>query len=90
MLIAGTILLFWNEGRTVKTTRMLKEAQGVCIELGDIQQIDAEKNGKMIHASGFAGTGCLTSRATKRWRTPLASSSSSRLTKYGSSSSNIL
>lgn len=56
MLIAGTILLFWNEGRTVKTTRMLKEAQGVCIELGDIQQIDAEKNGKMIHASGFAGT----------------------------------
>ena len=45
MLIAGTVLLFWNEGRTVKTTKMLKEAQGVCVELGDIEQIDAEKNG---------------------------------------------
>ena len=29
MIIAGIALLFWNEGRTVKTTRMLKEAQGV-------------------------------------------------------------
>lgn len=56
MLIAGTVLLFWNEGRTVKTTKMLKEAQGVCVELGDIAQIDAEKNGKMIHASGLATT----------------------------------
>ena len=56
MLIAGTVLLFWNEGRTVKTTRMLKEAQGVCVELGDINQVNAEMNGKMIHASGFADT----------------------------------
>ena len=56
MLIAGTVLLFWNEGRTVKTTRMLKEAQGVCVELGDIQQINADMSGKMIHASGFAAT----------------------------------
>ncbi|MCR5326252.1 MAG: TMEM43 family protein [Bacteroidales bacterium] len=56
MLIAGTILLFWNEGRTVKTTRMLKEAQGVCVELGDIEQVNSEMNGKMVHASGFANT----------------------------------
>lgn len=56
MLIAGTILLFWNEGRTVKTTRMLKEAQGVCVELGDINSVNAEMNGKMIHATGLATT----------------------------------
>ena len=56
MLIAGTVLLFWNEGRTVKTTRMLKEAQGVCVELPSIDAVDAEYDGKMIHASGFAGT----------------------------------
>ena len=56
MLIAGTVLLFWNEGRTVKTTKMLKEAQGVCVELGDIQQVNPELNGKMIHAQGFANT----------------------------------
>lgn len=56
MLIAGTILLFWNEGRTVKTTRMLKEAQGVCVELGDIQQVNADVDGKTIHATGLATT----------------------------------
>ena len=56
MLIAGTVLLFWNEGRTVKTTKMLKEAQGVCVELPGIEAVDAEYNGKMIHASGFAAT----------------------------------
>ena len=56
MLIAGTVLLFWNEGRTVKTTRMLKEAQGVCVELGDINQVNADMNGKMVHATGVATT----------------------------------
>ena len=56
LLIAGTVLLFWNEGRTVKTTRMLKEAQGVCVELGDISQVNPEMNGQMIHACGEATT----------------------------------
>ena len=56
LLIVGTVLLFWNEGRTVKTTRMLKEAQGVCVELGDIDQVNPDMNGKMIHACGLATT----------------------------------
>lgn len=56
MIIAGIVLLFWNEGRTVKTTRMLKEAQGVCAELGDIQQIHSDLDGQMIHATGLAST----------------------------------
>ncbi len=56
MLIAAIVLLFWNEGRTVKTTRMLKEAQKVCVELGDPAEINAVAEGKMVHASGFAGT----------------------------------
>lgn len=56
MLILGTVLLFWNEGRTVKTTRMLKEAQGVCVELGDPAQINSEVDGKMVHATGYADT----------------------------------
>ena len=56
MLIIGTVLLFWNEGRTVKTTRMLKEAQGVCVELGDPAQVNSEVNGKMVHATGYADT----------------------------------
>jgi len=56
MLIAGTILLFWNEGRTVKTTKMLKEAAGVCVDIPDVNVVDPEFNGKMIHATGNATT----------------------------------
>ena len=56
MLIIGTVLLFWNEKRTVYTTRMLKEAESVCVELDDIQSVNADFNGKMIHATGFATT----------------------------------
>ena len=56
MVILGTVLLVWNEKRTVYTTRMLKEAQSVCVELGDIDAVNAEFNGKMIHASGLATT----------------------------------
>ncbi|MBQ9463408.1 MAG: TMEM43 family protein [Bacteroidales bacterium] len=56
LLIVGTVLLFWNEGRTVKTTRMLKEAQKACVELSDPSSVNAELNGKMIHATGFAST----------------------------------
>ena len=56
LLIAGTILLFWNEGRTVKTTRMLREAGKACVELGDISAVNPDMNGKMVHASGLATT----------------------------------
>ena len=33
LIIIGTVLLWWNEGRAVKTTRMLKEAAGVTVEM---------------------------------------------------------
>ena len=56
MLIAGIILLFWNEGRTVKTTKMLKEAQKVCIDVPDISTVNPELNGQVIHATGMAKT----------------------------------
>lgn len=56
LLIAGILLLFWNEGRTVKTARMLKESQGVCVELGDISAVNPEMDGKMVHATGMAET----------------------------------
>ena len=56
MLIAGIVLLFWNEGRTVKTTRMLKGAQKEYVELGDIQQMHSDLDGKLVHATGLATT----------------------------------
>ena len=31
LLLGGTALLWWNEGRTVKTTQMLEEAQTVAV-----------------------------------------------------------
>lgn len=56
MLIAGIVLLFWNEGRTVKTTRMLKEAQKTCVDVPDISTVNPELNGQVIHAVGMAKT----------------------------------
>ena len=56
MFLAGTVLLWWNEGRTVKTTRMLKEAQSKCVELEDITSVNPDFNGKLVHATGFADT----------------------------------
>ena len=56
LIIAATVMLFWNEGRTVKTTRMLKHAAKECVELGDINSVNPEMNGKMIHANGPATT----------------------------------
>ncbi|MBQ9892398.1 MAG: TMEM43 family protein [Bacteroidales bacterium] len=56
MLIAGVVLLFWNEGRTVKTTRMLKGAQKECVHIDDVSTVAAENEGKTVHATAFAGT----------------------------------
>lgn len=56
MLIAGIVLLFWNEGRTVKTTRMLKEAEKICIDVPDITVQNPENAGQVIHATGIART----------------------------------
>jgi len=55
-LIAGTVLLWWNEGRAVKTARMLDEAQGQVVEMPDISKVDPAFQNKLIHATGFANT----------------------------------
>ena len=56
MFLAGTALLWWNEGRAVKTDKMLNEAQGVTVEMENINKIDQELDGKLIHATGLATT----------------------------------
>ena len=56
MLIAGIILLFWNEGRTVKTTRTIKEVDKLAVEMPDITTVNPEFEGKVIHAIGEAKT----------------------------------
>ena len=52
MIIAGTWLLWWNEGNFVGTGDALREAQLVTVELGDPTQLDNSKNGRLVHAAG--------------------------------------
>lgn len=56
MFIAATALLWWNEGRAVKTTKMLNEAEGNYVEMADIKKVDPQYDGKLVYATGFATT----------------------------------
>lgn len=52
MVLGGTALLWWNEGNFVLTRDALDEAKTVTVEMGDVNVVDASKNGKLVHASG--------------------------------------
>ena len=41
LIIAGTVILWWNEGRAVKASDALKDFQKNYVELSDISTIDA-------------------------------------------------
>lgn len=57
VLFAGaTVLLWWNEGRAVKTDKMLNEAEKVCVDVEDVSKVDKELEGQMIHATAEAVT----------------------------------
>lgn len=56
LFILGTVLLWWNEGRAVKTTKALNEGQNVCIEMPDINTVNPEFEGKLVHTSGVAAS----------------------------------
>lgn len=56
LFVGGTVLIWWNEGRAVKTDKMLKEAQGQVVEMPDISRVDPAYEGKLVHAVGMATT----------------------------------
>lgn len=56
MILAGTALLWWNEGDFVATGDALNEAHAITQELGDISKVDSSKNGQLVHATGPAET----------------------------------
>ena len=56
LFIAATVLLWWNEGRAVKTTKMLNEAQGAYVEMENPSKIDATLDGELVHATAVATT----------------------------------
>lgn len=50
MLAIGTVLLWWNEGRAVKTEKMLNEVEDVAVSVEDVSRVDSEYDGQLIHA----------------------------------------
>jgi hypothetical protein len=56
LFVGATVLLWWNEGRAVKTDKMLNEAEGVCVDVEDVSKVDPELDGQMIHATAPALT----------------------------------
>lgn len=51
LLIACIWLLFWNEGRSVKTYRALVEGAGLVVSI-DNGSVDPANDGKLVHISG--------------------------------------
>ncbi len=56
LFAAGTGLLYWNEGRAVRTGDAINEAQLATVSLPSIETIDTSFNKKMVHATGKAIT----------------------------------
>ena len=53
LVVASCVLLFWAEGRAVKTARALEEGAAIVIPV-DANQIDPANEGKLVHISGTA------------------------------------
>lgn len=54
LIIAGTILLWWNEGRAVKEAKMLSSASRACVHVESVEAVDPKLDGKLIHANAYA------------------------------------
>ena len=56
LFIAGTVLLWWNEGRAVKTEKMLDEAGSAYVEMENPNKKDASLEGELICGTALAIT----------------------------------
>lgn len=56
LIVAATVLLWWNEGRAVRTADMLDEAGSETVSVESVASIDPSLNGKLIHATANAET----------------------------------
>ncbi len=52
----ATALLWWNEGRAVKTDKMLNEAEGAYVEMENPDKKDATLDGELVCATAVATT----------------------------------
>ena len=56
LFLAGTALLWWNEGRAVKTEKMLDEAGSKYVEMENPNKRDASLEGELICGTAMATT----------------------------------
>jgi len=56
LFVAGFPVLFWNEGRSVRTAKALDEGEGACVSVESNAAVDPELNGKLVHMTGKADT----------------------------------
>ena len=56
LFVAGTALLWWNEGRAVKTEKMLEEAGSTYVEMANPDKKDASLEGELICGTALATT----------------------------------
>lgn len=55
LFVVGFPVLFWNEGRAVKTARSLTEGAGVVVPVSP-ETVDPANDGKLVHVSAFSAT----------------------------------
>ena len=55
LFAAAFVLLFWNEGRAIKTMKSLEEGAGAVVSAG-IDRVDPANEGRLVHVSGDAAT----------------------------------
>jgi len=56
LFVVATILLWWNEGRAVKTDKMLNEAEKVCVDMENPNKADPALDGELVCATALATT----------------------------------
>ena len=54
MFVAGTVLLFWNEGRTIHREQDINFADANCVEMTSPDKVDPSMDGKLVHTTGKA------------------------------------
>lgn len=56
LILVGSVLLFWNEGRAVQTAKSLDEGMRLAVPVPNPQVISVENNGKLVHVVGPLST----------------------------------
>jgi hypothetical protein len=56
LFLAGTALLWWNEGNAVANAKLLEEVSETAVDMENINKINPEFDGQLVHATGDAKT----------------------------------